>query len=418
MNDIDLIKSKLSDMKCEDSYVFSAIKNIELQLELLKKLQETLYSTELHIVYKHTSPTGKIYIGITKNLPNARWNEGAGYETQKKFYKAIQTYGWINFKHEIIAAGLTEDEAKQLESKLILEFRSNEEKYGYNTQVSHNIEIESPNEKNPKKEDKSASQTEILDKIEIANRLIESFSIKTVNGTIYILNDDMYVAEKDMPILSKELLITYGIEPRKHKEIIEHIKILSYARKEDICTKKTTPISTIYQKTSFDISLFFSTLILDESAQYFISDDDMYEHYLLWSKQQNTDTISKTEFVRKSPQWISKYRLDMQRIVTPTIKGWEMKTVVMEETSGKVITPKGLKIISNWLDNTQESIVCIPMILESALDIAVKGSRKLSNEMCFAMRNLIPGWEEIGVTRTIKYGNQLCFKRKQNLRPQ
>ena len=114
MNDIDLIKSKLSDMKCQDSYVFSAIRNIELQLELLQKLQETLYSTELHIVYKHTSPTGKIYIGITKNLPNARWNEGAGYETQKKFYKAIQTYGWINFKHEIIAAGLTEAEAKQL----------------------------------------------------------------------------------------------------------------------------------------------------------------------------------------------------------------------------------------------------------------------------------------------------------------
>ena len=36
----ELIKSKLSDMKCQDSYVFSAIRNIELQLELLQKLQE------------------------------------------------------------------------------------------------------------------------------------------------------------------------------------------------------------------------------------------------------------------------------------------------------------------------------------------------------------------------------------------
>ena len=113
MKDIDLIKSKLEDLQCVDSYVFSAIQNIKIQIELLEKIQKTLYSAELYLIYKHTSPDGKVYIGITKNLPNARWNEGAGYETQKKFYKAIQTYGWINFKHEIIAAGLSENEAKK-----------------------------------------------------------------------------------------------------------------------------------------------------------------------------------------------------------------------------------------------------------------------------------------------------------------
>ena len=411
MNDIDLIKSKLSDMKCQDSYVFSAIRNIELQLELLQKLQETLYSTELHIVYKHTSPTGKIYIGITKNLPNARWNEGAGYETQKKFYKAIQTYGWINFKHEIIAAGLTEAEAKQLESKLILEFRSNEEEYGYNTQVLHNAEINLSHEKNAKTESKQVIQPKTLDKIEIANKLIESFTIKTVNGTIYYFNGDKYIAEKDMPVLSKELLITYGVEPRKHKEIIDHIKILSYAKKEDISTKITMPITTMYQTAATDIHSFFDTLTLDESMMYFISDDDLYENYLTWSSNQNLDIFSKTEFSRKCPNWMSKYRPDIQRVVTTTIKGWEMKAVVIEETSGKVITPKGLKLISDWLDNTNESLICIPMICEFVLDMPPKGSRKLSNEICFVIRNYISGWKEIGVARTAKYGNQLCFKR-------
>ncbi len=411
MNDIDLIKSKLSDIKCEDSYVFAAIKNIELQLELLRKLQETLYSTDLYIVYKHTSPTGKIYIGITKNLPNARWNEGAGYETQKKFYKAIQTYGWINFKHEIIAAGLTEAEAKRLESKLILEFRSNEEEHGYNTQVLHNTVINSPHEKKTNKEDKKVPQSKTLDKIEIANKLIRSFVIKTVNGTIYYLNDDKYVAEKDMPILSKELLVTYGVEPRKHKEIIEHIKILSYARKGDICIKSTIPITAMHQTASADISSFFSTLTLDESMSYFISDDDLYENYLIWSNNQNLDAFSKAEFFRKSPQWISKYRSDIQRLVSSTIKGWELKIVVMEETSGKVITPRGLKIISDWLDNTNEPLVCIPMICEFVLNMPPKGSRKLSNEICFVIRNYISGWKEIGVAHTTRYGNQLCFKR-------
>ena len=411
MNDIDLIKSKLSDLKCEDSYVFTAIRNIESKLELLQKLQETLYSSDLYIVYKHTSPTGKIYIGITKNLPNARWNEGAGYETQKKFYKAIQTYGWINFKHEIIAAGLTETAAKSLESRLILDFRSNEEEYGYNTQVLYNAVIELSHEKKAKKGSKQEAQSENLDKIEIANTLIELFTIKTVNGTIYYLKDDKYVAEKDIPILSKELLISYRVEPRKHKEIIEHIKILSCARKEDIRVNCTSPTLTVNQITSPDISSFFSKLSLDESMLYFISDDDLYECYSTWSNN-NLDVLSKTDFFRKTPQWIKKYRPDLQRVVTSTIQGWEMKVIIMDEISGKMITPKGLKTISDWLDNTHESLICIPMICEMALGMPTKGSRKLSNEICFVIRHLIPGWQEIGVAHTSKYGNQLCFKRK------
>ena len=88
-----------------------------------------------------------------------------------------------------------------------------------------------------------------------------------------------------------------------------------------------------------------------------------------------------------------------------------MKAVVIEETSGKVITPKGLKLISDWLDNTNESLICIPMICEFVLDMPPKGSRKLSNEICFVIRNYISGWKEIGVAHTAKYGNQLCFKR-------
>ena len=35
-----------------------------------------------YIVYKHTAPNGKVYIGITKKAPNDRWASGFGYETQ------------------------------------------------------------------------------------------------------------------------------------------------------------------------------------------------------------------------------------------------------------------------------------------------------------------------------------------------
>jgi hypothetical protein len=71
-----------------------------------------------------------------------------------------------------------------------------------------------------------------------------------------------------------------------------------------------------------------------------------------------------------------------------------------------------MSLILQWINDTEESLVCVPMICEKALGVSSKGSRKLGNEICFALRNLIPGWEEIGVVRTNEYGNQKCFKRK------
>ena len=62
-------------------------------------------------VYKHTSPSGKIYIGITCQNPNRRWRNGEGYKKNKYFYRAIQKYGWNNFQHEVIEEGLTEKDA-------------------------------------------------------------------------------------------------------------------------------------------------------------------------------------------------------------------------------------------------------------------------------------------------------------------
>ena len=69
-------------------------------------------------VYKHTSPNGKSYIGITSmNPPEKRWKNGKGYSHNKYFTNAINKYGWDNFTHEIIENNLTEEEAKVLESK-------------------------------------------------------------------------------------------------------------------------------------------------------------------------------------------------------------------------------------------------------------------------------------------------------------
>ena len=70
-------------------------------------------------VYRHTSPSGKVYIGITSKNPKARWNNGMGYLRHVYFGKAIIKYGWDNIKHEIILSNISKSEAMYTEKYLI-----------------------------------------------------------------------------------------------------------------------------------------------------------------------------------------------------------------------------------------------------------------------------------------------------------
>lgn len=82
-----------------------------------------------YVVYRHTSPSSKVYIGITCQIPERRWSNGYGYKDSPKFYKAIQKYGWINFKHEILYSSLDEISAKMIEEDLIYYYKSLNKSY-------------------------------------------------------------------------------------------------------------------------------------------------------------------------------------------------------------------------------------------------------------------------------------------------
>lgn len=85
-----------------------------------------------YCVYKHTSPSGKVYIGITKQTPNGRWKNGFGYASSPHFWNAIQKYGWDNIQHEILFSSLTCDEACSKEKELIKYYNSTDRRFGYN----------------------------------------------------------------------------------------------------------------------------------------------------------------------------------------------------------------------------------------------------------------------------------------------
>ncbi len=84
-----------------------------------------------YIVYVHTTPVGKKYVGITCNRPAERWKRGRGYESQL-FYNAVEKYGWDNIRHEILFENLTKEEAEKKEIELIASYKSNDRRYGYN----------------------------------------------------------------------------------------------------------------------------------------------------------------------------------------------------------------------------------------------------------------------------------------------
>ena len=75
-------------------------------------------------VYRHITPNGKSYIGITSKKPEDRWLNGRGYDLQLPFRNAIEKYKWENIKHEILDTNLTEDEAKRLEKEYIEKYRT------------------------------------------------------------------------------------------------------------------------------------------------------------------------------------------------------------------------------------------------------------------------------------------------------
>lgn len=86
----------------------------------------------MYTVYKHTTPNGKVYIGITGQKPGYRWNNGNGHKDNPHFYSAIRKYGWENIRHEIVANGLTKEQACDLEIELIAKHDATDPRNWYN----------------------------------------------------------------------------------------------------------------------------------------------------------------------------------------------------------------------------------------------------------------------------------------------
>ena len=86
----------------------------------------------MYKIYKHTVADGRVYIGITGQQPEYRWNSGKGYANNQPFFSVIVAEGWNNIKHEILEEVSTLEEAKRKEAEYILQYKSHLSAYGFN----------------------------------------------------------------------------------------------------------------------------------------------------------------------------------------------------------------------------------------------------------------------------------------------
>lgn len=311
---VQMIKFKCKEFGVCDNEIFVLLDELESKIELYENIEKCLYDSDLYLVYKHTDPTGKVYIGITQNHPQTRWNEGGGYEKQAKFYRAIQKYGWINFKHEIVAAGLTEESAKELENQLILANKSYDEKYGYNTRFIK-LEIENTVDVPKEKVKKQAKKEKVIKKnpkkrkssIEISKELIKLYHIKFVDGIIYYKEKDILVSDKENNMIHRVLLRDYNIPLKQHSEIIKQIGFLSLTEKKSLTSDELRQICI----DDDSVETWIRNASIQDSDVISLPTTQLYELYLKWSSQNKIKTAKgKKQFFKYIE---SKYQVEKRQ---------------------------------------------------------------------------------------------------------
>lgn len=108
-----------------DEYYKKHVKRIKTK----NNNQEEINGYKIYILI---FPNDKVYIGMTHQEEKNRWLDGKGYTFNERMYEDIINYGWKNISKKTIYKNLTKEEALEKEKELIIHYKSNLKKYGYN----------------------------------------------------------------------------------------------------------------------------------------------------------------------------------------------------------------------------------------------------------------------------------------------
>lgn len=236
-----------------NSKVFIKYKNEHQELSDLihncvKKKVEKGNNTWL--VYCHTFPNGKVYIGITGQKPTVRWANGKGYSKNSSVRDAIDKYGWENVKHEILFENLTEKEAKAKEIQLIKKYDANDPLYGYNITCGGQGRTLTPEQKrrnNLRRRTFGAVMVasgieDVLDNLDIVQQLSEEGTPKDeIANLLGVSKSTWYAWESKEPII---------------KEAIELGRLTAVKKLKDSLFKRATGFHYSDKKTVIEYEEF------------------------------------------------------------------------------------------------------------------------------------------------------------------
>lgn len=120
----------ITDVGNYDVAMIPHYETIDIEIKQTKEDMEEKKPTNLdkndefgnvYTVYKHISPNGKEYVGMTRNIQKRWEGNGCSYTKNSEFRNDIMKYGWDNFKHIIIKDGLSLRKASELEDELIVD---------------------------------------------------------------------------------------------------------------------------------------------------------------------------------------------------------------------------------------------------------------------------------------------------------
>lgn len=240
-------------------------------------------SAKSWIVYKHTSPSNKVYIGITCKAPNDRWASGFGYEHQVYFFRAIVKYGWINFKHEILFEGLTKEEAEAKEVELIARYNSADLNFGYNIDLggnNHRLSVEARKKISEAKTGKKWSERQRLASIEYFKR--------NPGKPVYKYDLDGNLLETFR--CAREAYIDSGVSLKVFRTYIATKKfpikwkcVYSYGAFDEVSHLEEKPIYNAQAVDMYDLSLnFIRTFESIEAARRYLKENGLGSGSKIW----------------------------------------------------------------------------------------------------------------------------------------
>lgn len=180
----------------------------------------------MYKVYLHTTPSGKYYVGQTRN-PLLRWGNGVTYSSNRAFYAEIKKCGWDKVKHEILYECETRGEAEAYERMFIILLDSENPDVGYNNShicqkllqlLDRRYEYHPP--KNEQDEVKFLSTSEDANPFDSAD-IPTSEAERIIDEWVYNETHRKYLKDRFINGMSfPELSRKYGASQRQLKRII------------------------------------------------------------------------------------------------------------------------------------------------------------------------------------------------------